>query len=163
MPTTPRSRTGRVAILAALAAGALAVPAVPAYADSGHPILSADLVATSPNFPVVAGATAGGRPWVITEGEATVSRDGRIRVEVEGLVIPVAPFNGTNPVATLAASLACGGTVVATTAPVPFSPAGNAEIRDTIAVPASCADPVVLLSPAGNAKVYIGITRADDD
>jgi hypothetical protein len=154
--------TGRIGILAALAAGALALPAVPAAADSGGNLLKADLVPTTPAFPPVAGVNAGGRPWVITEGEVRVRRDGSIRVEVEGLVIPVAPFNGTNPVTSLAASLVCGGRVVSTTGTVPFSPAGDATIRSTLAVPATCADPTVLLNPGGNAAVYIAVTGSED-
>jgi hypothetical protein len=154
--------TRRIGLLAALAAGTLAVAAVPAAADSGRNLLNADLTPTTPAFPPVAGVTAGGRPWAITEGEVRVRRDGSIRVEVEGLVIPVAPFNGTNPVASLAASLVCGGSVVSTTGTVPFSPAGDATIRSTVAVPPTCADPIVLLNPGGNAAVYIAVTSADD-
>jgi hypothetical protein len=42
------------------------------------------------------------------------------------------------------------------TASVPLSPAGNAEIKTTITLPAKCLAPVVLLNPAGGVTRYIG-------
>ncbi len=46
------------------------------------------------------------------------------------------------------ASVYCGGTVAATTTPVPFSTTGNARIRTTVSLPAFCPAPAVLLNPA---------------
>src|SRR3982075_3554205 len=45
------------------------------------------------------GIKGGGAPWVIKAGRGAVSRNGEVHVTVRGLVIPIAPFNGTNPVA----------------------------------------------------------------
>jgi hypothetical protein len=44
--------------------------------------------------------------------------------DVHGLVLST---TGANPVPDLAASLYCGGTLLATTMPVPFSTTGNAR------------------------------------
>src|SRR6266568_684328 len=43
------------------------------------------------------GITGGGLPWVISTGVGTLDRNGHLHVRVTGLVIPVPPFNGTNP------------------------------------------------------------------
>jgi len=61
----------------------------------------------------------------------------------------------------VAASVACNGAVVATTAVVPFSSTGDARIRATVALPERCIAPVVLLNPRGNAAVYIGVTGTE--
>jgi hypothetical protein len=65
-------------------------------------------------------------------------------------------------VTAVAASLVCGGTggtVAATTGGVPLSPAGNAEIKQAIALPASCLAPAVLVrvfTPANPAGSQLG-------
>jgi hypothetical protein len=112
------------------------------------------------------GVNPGGAPWVIGNGEAKVKRDGRVKVEVEGLVIPTPPQNGTNPLSNIAASVFCNGKLVGTTAAVPFSTDGNAEIDATLTtpIPSPCLVPAVLLNPAPggvvNAATYIAATGA---
>jgi hypothetical protein len=119
---------------------------------------------SQPTGPTLFGVKPGGAPWVIDRGEARVRRDGRVKVRVEGLVIPTAPQNGTNPISNIAASVYCGGTLVGTTAAVPFSTAGDARIDAKLAtaVPSPCLTPAVLLNPAPggtvNAAVYIAAT-----
>ena len=118
----------------------------------GGDVLRSDLFGSqvAPTGPVLFGVNPGGAPWVIARGEARVRRNGRVKVRVEGLVIPTPPSNGTNPLSNIAASVYCGGTLVATTDPVPFSPAGDARIDATLkaAVPSPCLAPAVLLNPA---------------
>jgi len=129
----------------------------------GGDVLRSDLFGSqvAPTGPVLFGVDPGGLPWVIARGEARVRRNGRVKVRVEGLVIPTPPQNGTNPVSNIAASVYCGGTLVATTDPVPFSPAGDARIDATLkaAVPSPCLAPAVLLNPAPGgvvaARTYI--------
>ena len=74
---------------------------------------------------------------------------------VQGLVVPIPPFNGTNPVATVSASLVCNGMPGTPTATVALSPAGDTRIRATVAVPSPCLAPAVLVNPGGNGAVYI--------
>jgi len=129
----------------------------------GGDVLRSDLFGSqvAPTGPVLFGVNPGGAPWVIARGEARVRRNGRVKVRVEGLVIPTPPSNGTNPLSNIAASVYCGGTLVATTDPVPFSPAGDARIDATLkaAVPSPCLAPAVLLNPAPGgvvaARTYI--------
>jgi hypothetical protein len=155
-------RTGVAA--AAVAALALLVPALPASAHEpgdGHApqtLLEAPLAGSLPSDPQLFGVKPGALPWVIESGTASVRADGRLEAEVEGLVVPVAPANGTNPVPRLSASLVCNGTVMATTATVPFSTSGRAEISAQVSVPRRCLAPAVLLHPNGNPGLFIAVT-----
>src|SRR5947208_17091191 len=61
----------------------------------------------------IGGVTSGGVPWTVRAGEASVSSNGRLHVEVEGLLIAAgAPSNlvgTTGPVNMVGATLICGG------------------------------------------------------
>ncbi|MEO5983016.1 MAG: hypothetical protein ABIQ13_11935 [Pedococcus sp.] len=154
-PTRLAAATG--AVVAAVAFGSTA--ALASGSSSGHEkndesILRASIAGSLVTDPMLFGVKAGGAPWVIDEGEARLSRDGSVRVEVEGLVIP----GRGNPVPQLSASVACGGAVVATTAPVAFDAMGDAKIRARVMLPDRCLAPAILLNPNGNAAVYIGVS-----
>src|SRR3954466_14668894 len=89
-----------------------AVAAVPAMAHhSGHggdsPSLKLSLAPSVPTDPSFHAVAPGGAPWVLRRGDVKVS-DARLDLRVRGLVIPVAPGNGTpGPVNTISASLYC--------------------------------------------------------
>ena len=96
-------------------------------------------------------SSPGGVDWVINgPGRAKVSRDGRVRVRIEGLVFAEGPNVGKNTVPQLAATVYCGGAAVGTTAAVAFSPEGDAVIDETLATapPSPCLAPAVLINPA---------------
>jgi hypothetical protein len=152
-----------VAAAVVVTAGLVGAPA--AFANSGHSggggrtILSAELAGSLTTDPVLFQTAApGGADWVIRDGDARLRRDGRLDVRVDGLVLT---STGANPVTQLAASVACNGAVVATTAVVPFSTAGDAKIHARVALPQRCIAPVVLLNPRGSATVYIGVTGTE--
>jgi hypothetical protein len=106
------------------------------------------LVGSHTDDHAIAGLPPGGAPWVIDEGQARVRRNGKIRVRVEGLVIPAPQGNGTaGPVDGIAAAVACGDQVVATSKVVPLSDDGDARLRDTLTLPARCLAPAVLIRP----------------
>ena len=132
----------------------------------GRTVLKSDLFGSQPTGPTLFGVKPGGAPWVIGDSSAKVRRDGRVKVRVEGLVIPTPPQNGTNPLSNIAATVYCGGTAVGTTAAAPFSPAGDARIDATLAtpLPSPCLVPAVLLNPAPggviNTGTYIAATGA---
>ncbi|MEI6363472.1 MAG: hypothetical protein WCP95_15220 [Actinomycetes bacterium] len=121
-----------------------------AASDDGVEI-EATLTGSSVGGPVIAGAAAGGRPWVITEGEVEFE-DGVLTASITGLVIPP---GGTNPLTSLSVSVVCGGAIAATSAAVPFSTAGNAMVSQALTVPSTCLAPQVLVHPQTNTKVYI--------
>jgi hypothetical protein len=165
--------------VAGLAAVALTAGAGNAFADHGHghdggrdddhhgdSVLRSHLFGSKIDGPKLFLVAPGGAPWVIGDNKARVRRDGRIKVRIEGLVIPTAPQNGTNPLSNLAATVYCGGTPVATTSAVPFSRDGDARIDETLskALPDPCLTPAVLINPAPggvvNTDVYIAATGA---
>src|SRR5581483_5158435 len=77
----------------------------------------------------VAGVPSGGAPWIVANSEFNVAANGRIQVEIRGLVISSGTLiNTVGPVTMVDASLACNDVVVATTAAVALSSAGDASI-----------------------------------
>lgn len=155
----------RVAVASAVVMTVGLVGAPAAFANGQHgggggrTILSAEVAGSLTTDPVLfQTASPGGADWVIDEGEVRLRHDGRLDVRVEGLVLT---STGANPVTQVAASVACNGAVVATTPVVPFSTTGDARIRATVTLPQRCIAPVVLLSPRGNAAVYIGVTGTE--
>ena len=99
------------------------------------------------------GIKGGGKPWVIAEGQGVVGRDGSVEVQVEGLVIPVPPFNGINPAPTFGVTVSCltpRGVVNVSTAQFLASPTGNAEIEGMVDLPHPCLKPIVfVIGPNG--------------
>ena len=129
----------------------------------GNPLVEETLAPSQPTDPSFHGVAPGAAPWVIKQGDVEVRRGGRLDLHVKGLVIPVAPGNGTpGPVTTISASLFCGAdssTAAADTSQsVPISRSGNARIRDrSFNVPATCLAPVVLVHPNGDTAHYIAV------
>jgi hypothetical protein len=99
------------------------------------------------------GITGGGAPWVITSGVGEVSRQGEVEVTVTGLVIPIPPFNGTNPIPAFKAIVSCltpHGVVNVSTASFPANTAGDSTINGTVRLPHPCKDPIVFVTaPTG--------------
>jgi hypothetical protein len=153
---------------ATLAVVALSVGGSTAFADHGHghdghhggTVLKSHLFGSTPRptGPVLFTVNPGGAPWVVDEARVKVRRDGRIQARIEGLVIPTAPQNGTNPLSNLAATVYCGGTAVGTTSAVPFSTDGDARIDEQLAtaLPKPCLVPAVLINPAPNGVIAAG-------
>ena len=113
------------------------------------------------------GIIGGGKPWVLTAGSGTLDRDGHLHVSVTGLVIPVAPFNGTNPVKQFAAIVSCEtphhGIVNLLTAPVDTDATGNATIDAMVALPHPCQQPIVFVTSATGSWFAMSIRDEEDD
>jgi hypothetical protein len=121
-------------------------------------VLETTLAPSVPTDPLLNGAAAGGAPWVLKSGHVRIRADGRIDVRIRGLVIPVAPGNGTpGPVRMVSASLYCGAssTAVGTTAVSPITTTGDARIRGQFTLHAKCLAPTVLIHPNGVNTTYI--------
>ena len=165
-------QVSRTTTLAALTATALAGASLPAMSalgrdhgsgngkskgpsQSGAAVLSSTLAPTLTSDPAVHGVAAGGAPWQLKRGAVTLRRNGRLRLDVRGLVIPA--MGNPGPVMTIDASLYCGNdtTAAATTGSVPISRTGNARIADRLTLPAKCLGAVVLVHPNGNPNAYI--------
>ena len=154
-------------VLSTTAAVALAIvtlTAGPALADgsSGDSVFRAPLVGSkpAPASPAIAGVNPGAAPWVNGPSEVRVFEDGRIAVEIRGLIIPP---RGFNPIASVIATLVCDDMVTDSTKPFALSAAGDGSTSDVISVPRHCDDPAVLIQPAGNRTFYIASAFGEHD
>ena len=121
--------------------------------NNGNAVFESGLVGSVPGANI-GGVAAGGLPWVVAGSEATLSADGRLHVEVSGLLLAnmaTVPKNLVGTVATIqmvGASLVCGGsggTVMASSDGAPLSARGNAQIDATLTLPPTCMSPAVLV------------------
>jgi hypothetical protein len=99
------------------------------------------------------GVQSGGLPWVIREGKARLDKNGKLHVEVEGLLLTNAGANTgtTGTVRMVSATLFCGGVATASSTPVvPLAPTGFAEMEGKVGAPANCMSPVVLVRIAAS-------------
>jgi hypothetical protein len=130
----------------------------------GNAVLDSSLAPSLTTDPTFHGVAPGGAPWVINRGDVELKSKGRLELRVRGLVIPVAPGNGTpGPVMTISASLFCGAdseTAPAdTTQSVPIDRNGNARIEDrSFTVPPTCLAPLILVHPNGDVTHYIAVS-----
>jgi hypothetical protein len=138
-------RSLRVALVVT-AIAALAIGNVAPTAAGGPKVLDARMTGVPVANLVVDGVTGGGLPWVLDEGRARLFADGRLQVEVEGLVLV---RDGTNPIPSGHAVVTCGGAPAASTADVPFSPAGDATVSSRVTLPSPCLAPAVFFTNTG--------------
>lgn len=108
----------------------------------------------------VRGVPGGGIPWAITEGRGELRTDGRIEIQVRGLVLAEGPRAGTNPAAEFRAIVSCltpmmdtaGALVPATvnvaTRTFPATPTGDSDIEDVVQLPSPCIAPIVFVTNA---------------
>jgi hypothetical protein len=161
------TRSNRVLSSTAAGLAIVTLTAGPALAaePSGRSLVRADLVGSmpAPASPTLAGVKPGGAPWVNKSSMVRLREDGRITVEIRGLVIPSPPGMGVNPVASVVATLVCDGMVKGTTKPFALNTHGDGATSDMISVPCACDHPAVLIQPAMNKMVYIAATKGADD
>jgi hypothetical protein len=157
----------RIALLAVSLLAVLLVAATSYGSHDDRAILEFDVMA--PVMEPFTGATnairgvpGGGLPWEIDAAKGELRSDGRLEVEVEGLVLarraPVPEaLRGVNPIASFKAIVSCltadGGsaaTVNVSTALAPASSSGDAKIEDSVELPSPCFAPIVFVtSPTG--------------
>ena len=118
----------------------------------------------------IRGVNGGGLPWQIAEGRGELAADGRLDVEVQGLVLlngaPVPPaLRGTNPVSSFRAIVSCltvvSGSPTATsvaTGPFPATATGDSEIEATVTLPSPCFAPIIFVGPS--ATTWFAVTGA---
>ena len=103
--------------------------------------------------------TGAGHAWAIADGNAKLFEDGRVKLDVEGLVLTP---EGTNPVANGRVVVSCNGGGagnVVQSGLVPLSmPDGNAAFNGTLPIPSPCLDPVVFFASPGGAWFAGGLT-----
>ena len=106
----------------------------------------APVVGSNPGA-TIGGVASGGAPWVVRRGLAVLTDEGRLRVDLRGLVLPSAN-NTAGPITGVAASVVCANTVVATTNVANLTTTGDAEIHAKLSVPLPCVGAVVLVRAA---------------
>ncbi len=121
---------------------------------SARDVFKTEIVGKQVAFQEIAGISPDlAQPWKVAAGAVKIQPNGSLKAEMSGLLL----LNDTvGPVVTVFASLVCQKTaavgagvptneVVASTADVPLSAAGDALIRETITLPAVCVAPIVLI------------------
>jgi hypothetical protein len=110
----------------------------------------------------IRGILGGGVPWVIQRGEGELSANGKLEVEVRGLVIA---STGVNPVRQFVAAVNCLTTsspdtgVTLLTPPVNVGANGNARFEATLNLPHPCVAPIVFVgTPAGTSLRWFATT-----
>jgi hypothetical protein len=135
-------RSLRLAV-SAVALAALVLGTVSSTVAGGPKILDARMAGIPTSNLVLQGLTGGGAPWVIDAGRAKLFADGRLEVEVDGLVLA---SNGTNPIASGRAIVTCSSAPAARSGIVPFSPTGDATVEAQLDLPDSCLAPAVFFA-----------------
>jgi hypothetical protein len=136
------SRSVRLALATALLV-VLGAGTIGTAAASGRKVFDSSMAPIPAGAPTLFGVAGGGVAWVLDEGRATLTASGRLHVEVEGLVLA---SSHVNPVGTGRAIVTCAGVVAASTAAVPFSTTGDAEVDATVSLPSPCFAPAVLFA-----------------
>ncbi len=109
-------------------------------------VFIAPMVGSNPGA-TIGGVASGGAPWVVRRGIAVLTDEGRLSVDVRGLVLP-SVNNTAGPITGVAASVVCANTVVATSGVANLSSAGDAEIHAKLTVALPCVGAVVLVRAA---------------
>ena len=126
-------------------------------AHAAGELVKAKLRACPSDKTVLGGVNACGKIWKLASGRATIAKDGTTKVNVKGLVLndaSVGQFNGSpDGVDAVAVAVVCGGTVVAQSDPVSLSKKGNAVVNAKLAVPQTCASPMVLVRERYEGKI----------
>jgi hypothetical protein len=129
-------------------------------ARADNALLKTPLMACPSDKTVIGGVNACGKIWKIGSGEVALSADGKLTVDIRGLVLndaSVGKYDGSpDGVDAVAAAVVCGGksgTVAGQTEPAALNQNGDVRIDTTVSVPKSCADPIVLIRERYEGKI----------
>ena len=159
--------TGTVVAGVALGAGVSRVwqPTVAQAAEDGGGIAVVKfrtMVPVTGQF-VGAGGTAirglhgGGLPWALRSAQGEISADGRLRVQVKGLVLAAGPNSGKNPIPTFRAIVSFETLPPIFTEAVPASTDGDATINTHVELPHPGFAPIIFVGP-GTSAVWFAVT-----
>jgi hypothetical protein len=156
-----------IVILAILAVGSIGLASTAGSADTAT-ILEAEtmggvIAPYTGETNAIRGVPGGGLPWELSEAKVELGADGRLEIEVEGLVLVT---TGANPVPMFRGLVSCrsidatGGAAVVnrSTDPFPASMAGDSKIEATLDLPEPCFAPIVFVtSPGGSWFAVTGV------
>ena len=119
----------------------LAFGSVASTTAGGPKLLDARMTGIPTGGLVLQGLTGGGVAWTLEDGRAMLFTDGRLHVEVAGLVLAT---TGLNPIANGRAVVTCSSAPAVSSPVVPFSvPGGDAEVDARVTLPSPCLAPAV--------------------
>jgi hypothetical protein len=148
-------------VLVAVAALFSVAAALPLDAWAAPKVLrNSDLLAVNPApGPDIVGVSSGGAPWLIRLGsKAMLDADGGLKVEIKGLVFAATGTTTSSTgavVSQVKATAICTGRPAGTSGLVSLSASGDAEIRETVAIPSACDDPIVLVQVASGRWIAV--------
>ncbi len=158
---------GSVAAGLALGAGVSRIwqPTVARAADDGGGIAVVKFHTMSPVTGQFVGAAGtpirglhgGGLPWALRLAQGELSADGRLRVQVKGLVLAAGPNSGRNPIPTFRAIVSFETLPPIFTDPVPASTDGDADIDTHVELPHPGFAPIIFVGPGTN-PVWFAVT-----
>jgi hypothetical protein len=113
----------------------------------------------------IRGINGGGVPWVISTGKGELRADGRLEIEVRGLVIP--NRDPGNPQANFRAIVSClttdsaGNAAIsnAVTEPFPATPDGNSDIETVVNLARPCIAPIVFVTNGAGTSWFAATGR----
>jgi len=151
-----------VAFVLAVALVASFVTQTSTASGEGNPIVTFNTMApvTGPFVGTanpIRGINGGGLPWAIANGNGVLHADGKLDVNVHGLVLAAGPNTGKNPIPTFRAVVSCLSvsngnptTVNVSTDPFAATTTGDAHIHARLALPSPCIAPIIFVtSPTG--------------
>jgi hypothetical protein len=149
-------------VVAVLGAALLVVPALGLGSGDGRKVLEARVLAGLPQAytgpaGVIRGVNGAGAAWSIGDAEADLRSDGRLEIDVQGLIVTV---RGNNPLTQFGAIVSCqtivnGAPAVTNVSTAPFdaSPAGDAQTEQDVDLPTPCLAPIVFVTTPGGAWI----------
>jgi hypothetical protein len=106
----------------------------------------------------IRGIPGAGAPWRIDDVNGELESDGRLEIDVEGLVLV---STGLNPSAFFRGAVSCltsTGTTVSTvnlvTEQFPATTTGDSKIEATVSLPSPCVAPIVFVMNAGGTSWF---------
>jgi hypothetical protein len=138
--------------------------ALPAAGSADDRILRFDTMVgvlrpfTGPANPI-RGVNGGGQPWAVARAKGDLRADGRLEIEVEGLVLV---STGLNPSAAFRAIVSClttadglsVTTTNVTTQQFPATPTGDSDIEAVVTLPSPCIAPIVFVTNAAGTSWF---------
>jgi hypothetical protein len=102
----------------------------------------------------IRGIHGGGLPWALSAAHGELSANGRLRVQVKGLVLAAGPNSGTNPIPTFRAIISFETLAPIFSDPVPASTEGDADIDTHVELPHPGFAPIIFVGPGTNAAWF---------
>jgi len=150
-----------LAVVATAAAAMLLLPSLGLGGGDGRKVLEARVLgavvppytgATNP----IRGVPGAGAAWAIGDSEVDLRSDGRLKIEVNDLVLAGGASAGTNPIPNFNGVVSCQTTVNGAaavsnvrTASFPANTAGDAQFEGEIDLPSPCFGPIVFVAIPG--------------